>query len=318
MAPLVPSGVPLFSSFSSGLPLHPPSVVVFSLASACPLSSSLPALGPLGLVAASVDPVAALAASGTFFRPFDVASAPPGVALSLLGPSLALMFSVSLPVGSASASLFSAPVSLGSSGAAQAPPPSGAPRGASFHPFASGPSASAASVPSAFAFSAGDDFDPGLADPAATDPEAALPSAVPDSVRAEIRRMYSYLVDLFPHAAGALSDPPPPRALFEDFFAASASPHKLVFLTWFERVCTALAEADTRLASVLASGRADASILPQHVSQYLVRGEFASGSAVPINPSLASMFERSLRLSLHLGISLHESALMESSRRFHS
>ena len=127
--------------------------------------------------------------------------------------------------------------------------------------------------------------------------------------------MYAYLVDLFPQAVGSLSDPPPPpRALFEDFFAASASPHQPVFLVWFERVRTALAEADTRLAS----GRADASILPQHVSQYSVRVEFASGTAVPVNPSLMSMFECLLCPSLQLGISLREAALMESSSRFHS
>ena len=63
---------------------------MFSSASACPLSS-LPPPGPLVFVAASAGPVAALAvpvaasaASGTLFHPFDVASAPPGVAPSLL------------------------------------------------------------------------------------------------------------------------------------------------------------------------------------------------------------------------------------------
>ena len=121
------------------------------------------------------------------------------------------------------------------------------------------------------------------------------------------------MVDLFPQAAGAPSDPPPPRAVFEDFFAASTSPHQPVFLAWFEHVRTALAEAGTHLAS----GRADASILPQRVPQYSVRGEFASGSAVPVNLPLASMFERLLRPSLHLGISLREAALIESSSRLH-
>ena len=41
-------------------------------------------------------------------------------------------------------------------------------------------------------------FDPGLADPLAPEPEVPIPPSVPDSVRAEIRRMYSYLVVLFP------------------------------------------------------------------------------------------------------------------------
>ena len=212
-----------------------------------------------------------------------------------------------------------------------------APHGTPFHLFVPGPSASAGPPQSSFAFAADEAFDPGLADPSAPEPEVPVPSSVSDSVGAEIRCMYAYLADLFPQAAGSPSDAPPPRTLFEDFFAAgspsnappprtlfedffavSTSPHQPVFLAWFERVCTALAEADTRLASMLTSGRVDASILPQQVSQYAVRGEFASGAAVPVNPSLLSMFERLLRPSLQLGILLREAALLESSSRFHS
>ena len=80
---------------------------------------------------------------------------------------------------------------------------------------------------------------------------------------------------------------------------------------------TSLSEADARLASLLASGHPDSSLLAQRMSQYAVHGDFAS-SAVPVNPSLLSMFERSLRPSLQLGISLREAALMESSSWFHS
>ena len=79
-----------------------------------------------------------------------------------------------------------------------------------------------------------------------------------------------------------------------------------------------LSEADTRLASLVASGRPDSSLLPQRISQYAVHGDFASSAAVPVNPSLLSMFEHSLRPSFQLGISLREAALMESSARFHS
>ena len=81
---------------------------------------------------------------------------------------------------------------------------------------------------------------------------------------------------------------------------------------------TSLSEADTRLASLLASGRPDSSLLPQRLSQYAVHGDFASSAAVPVNPSLLSMFERPLRPSLQLGISLRKAVLMESSSRFHS
>ena len=63
-----------------------------------------------------------------------------------------------------------------------------------------------------------------LLSPSALGPEPPLAPSVPDSVRAEIRRMYAYIVDLFPQATG--SPAAPPRALYEDFFVASpASAH---------------------------------------------------------------------------------------------
>ena len=98
--------------------------------------------------------------------------------------------------------------------------------------------------------------------------------------------MYSYVVYLFPQAAGSPAAAPPPRALFEDFFVASSSPHQPVFLKWFVRVRTALFEADVRLASLLASGHPESSLLPQRMSQYPVHGDFDSSSAVPVNLSL--------------------------------
>ena len=76
---------------------------------------------------------------------------------------------------------------------------------------------------------------------------------------------------------------------------------------------TALSEADARLASLLASGQAESSLLPPRSTQYAVRGENALGSAVPVNPSLLSMFERPLRPSLQLGLTVREAAVLESS-----
>ena len=182
------------------------------------------------------------------------------------------------------------------------PPQSAAPAGASAPPL------------SAFAFAPDDPFAPGFADPeapdsAAPDPEAPAPLSVPESVRAEVRRMYQYLVDLFPQA------PPPPRALFEDFFAPASTPHQPMYLSWFERVRSALAEADSRVASLLASGRLEASLLPPRSVQYAVNGDYALGYAVPVNPSLLAMFDRPLRPSLHLGLTIREAALLESSFR---
>ena len=234
--------------------------------------------------------------SSSLFRPFDAPSAGPSCVFS--------SSSTSLPLHGSSPVFASAPPS-------GVPPHPVAPLGSSFSSAA--PPQPGPEVP--------DDasFDPAFADPSALGPEPPLAPSVPDSVRAEIRRMYAYIVDLFPQTAGSPAAPPPPRALFEDFFMAShASTHLPVFLDWFARVRTSLSEADARLASLLASGRPDSSLLPQHLSQYAVHGDFASSAAVPVNPSLLSMFEHSLRPSLQLGISLREAVLMESSSRFHS
>ena len=167
---------------------------------------------------------------------------------------------------------------------------------------------------SVFAYLPDDPFVSGFADPeasgsAAPDPEAPVPPPLSDSARAEVRHMYQYLVDLFPQA------PLPPRALFEEFFAAPSSPHQPVFLTWFERVRSTLYEADSRITSLLASGRPECSLLPPRNIQYSVGGEASLGSTAPVNPSLLAMFEHPLRPSLHLGLTVREAALFESSSR---
>ena len=47
----------------------------------------------------------------------------------------------------------------------------------------------------------------------------------------------------------------------------------------------------------------------------VVTGEASLGSAAPVNPSLLAMFERPLRPSLHLGLTVREAALLEASSR---
>ena len=135
------------------------------------------------------------------------------------------------------------------------------------------------------------------------------------TARAEVRRMYQYLVDLFPQSAGSSPAPLPPRTLFEEFFAAPPSPHQPMFLSWFERVQSTLSDADARILALLASGRPESSLLPPRLSQYSVGRGSASGSAAQVNPSLLVMFERPLRPSLHLGLTLREASLLESSSR---
>ena len=89
-------------------------------------------------------------------------------------------------------------------------------------------------------------------------------------------------------------------------------------MNWFECVRTALADADSRLASFLGAGRPDYSFLPSCSSQYTVHGDFAQGLAVPVNPSLLALFERPLHPSLQLGLTIREAVALEASFRAHS
>ena len=76
---------------------------------------------------------------------------------------------------------------------------------------------------------------------------------------------------------------------------------------WFERVRTALSDASSRLASLLAASRAESSRLPPRSTPY------ALGSAVPVNLSLLFMFECPLLPSLQFGLTFREAAVLESS-----
>ena len=289
----------------------PPGALPSSLfSSAVPPGGGVSSGVPRGVAVAPAAPVSSAGFLSSFLSVFDSRADPtPLLAPPLSSSSFTVAFwgCFGFCCGCGSCPLSGVP-----------PPPPAAPLGSSFSSAAPGPSFAPSRPDPSFPDDSA--FDPDFADPSAQGPEPPLAPPVPNSVHAEIRRIYSYVVDLFPQAVGSPSAPPPPRALFEDFFVASSSssPHQPVFLDWFARVRMALSEADARLASLLASGRPDTSLLPQRMSQYAVDGDFASSSAVPVNPSLLSMFERSLRPSLQLGISLREAVLMESSSRFHS
>ena len=234
---------------SCAVPSQSPAPPSFASPSSVPLWGSLGFRAPAPVVsAAPVVPVVSPLAPdppSSLVRPFAV-SEPASVSLA----------SVSAPVGSAPLGSASA-----SFGLATTPGPlSGLP------PWFAAPPGASAPPPSAFAFAPDDPFDTGFSDLAAPDPEAPQPLSVPDSVHAEVRRMYQYLVDLSPQ------DPPPPRTLFEEFFSSASAPHQPVYLSWFERVRSALSEADSRLASLLASGRSESSLLPPRSTQYAVKG----------------------------------------------
>ena len=140
-------------------------------------------------------------------------------------------------------------------------------------------------------------------------------AAVPEAVRSEFRRMLAFIVYLFPQAAGFPSVPPPPRAFFEDFFSSSTpSCASLIYLNWFERVQSALSDADSRLSCFVAFGRGDF-LLPSRSPVYTVQWGFALGGAAPVNPSVLSLLDRRLKPSHHVGLSIREAAALEGSLR---
>ena len=164
---------------------------------------------------------------------------------------------------------------------------------------------------SSFGFASADDLrkdSPRDAVPRVLDPGLA---AVPEAARLEFRRMLAFIVDLFPQAVGSPSVPPPPRALFEDFFSSS-TPSSPIYLNWFERVRSALSEADYRLASFVGSGHGDF-LLPSRSPVYAVHGAFALGGAAPVNPSLLTLLDRRPKPSHHLGLSIRKAAAFEGS-----
>ena len=292
VSPSVPPGVSVLSPpASSLLPSAPFAWPVFS----APALDSSPVVSEIPRLPTGPPP--------SLLHPFPVSDPPVLSAASALPP-----FS-SVPLGSAACPFgFASPASgsaFGHAGSAPQPGPSSA-----FPPL-SGASASPSAPPlSEFDYGPDDPFAPGFGDPdasgaAAPDPEALVPPTLSDSARAEVRRMYQYFVDLFSQA------PLPPCALFEEFFAAPSSPHQPVFLTCFESVRSNLSEADTRVVNLLASGRPESSLLPPRQVQYSVGGGSSLGSAAPVNPSLMAMFERLLRPSLHLGLTVREAALLE-------
>ena len=143
-----------------------------------------------------------------------------------------------------------------------------------------GPSSSPPPLLSAPSFVAPDELPEDAApDSLPCDVDSAVPAAVPESVWSEFRRMLSFLVDLFPQAAGTPSAPASPRALLEDFFGSSPPTSSPIFLSWFERVRMALSDAYSRLASFLSSGWADFSFLPPRNSSYAVPGGVRFGSS---------------------------------------
>ena len=141
------------------------------------------------------------------------------------------------------------------------------------------------------------------------------PSISLDSSRSKYRRMVEYVLGLFPQASGVPPSAPPPRALFESFFADSSPPSPNLHFNWFNRMRQSLTDADSRMAAFLSSGRSDRVFLPSRHLSYAVRGDHAGAKAVPVNESLLAHFERLLCPNLLVGLSVRGAMTLESSFR---
>ena len=145
--------------------------------------------------------------------------------------------------------------------------------------------------------------------------DSTAPPLSLDSSRSEYRRMVEYVLGLFPQASGVPPSAPPPRALFESFFAASTPTSTDLHFNWFDRVHQSLNDADSRMATFLSSGRSARVFLPSRRLPYAVRGDHAGAKAVPVNESLLAHFERPLWNSLLVGLSVKDAMSLESSFR---
>ena len=144
----------------------------------------------------------------------------------------------------------------------------------------------------------------------------ADPSAPPlsrDSSHSEYRRIAEHILGLFPQAVGVPPSTPPPRALFESFFTASAPSPPTLNFNCFDRVRQALTDADSRMAAFLATGCSERSFLPSRNLSYAVRGEHSGAKAVPVNESLLALFDHPLRPNLLVGLSVCDATALEAS-----
>ena len=130
--------------------------------------------------------------------------------------------------------------------------------------------------------------------------------------------MVKYICGLFPQAEGVPPVDPPPWAFFESFFAFAPQSHTSFAFNWFERVRTALVDADACMASWLATGRSDRLFIPLRHTAYAVHGPHSSGHAVPVNDSLLAHYDKPLRPSLQVGLTVRDIMALECSFRAQS
>ena len=117
----------------------------------------------------------------------------------------------------------------------------------------------------------------------------------PPSYLSDYRWMLDFLLSLLPQARGVDLPPRLSHSLFESSVSGTVPP--LPCLIVFDRISTALSEADDRLKRVVHSKKFDASLFLRRKSLYSTTGHPAEGKALPLN-RLMKLYFPSLFLPL--------------------
>ena len=145
--------------------------------------------------------------------------------------------------------------------------------------------------------------------------------AVPHPPRAsEYRRMLDHIISLFPQAQGTDSAVRFARSEFESVFPNSTIPDPippLPKLSVYQRVATALSDADERLHKNVHGKKMDKSLLPRRKPIYAPSGLPAEGRAVPVNEAFESLLSSAIKEYRDASISIGECLQLESTFRSH-
>ena len=148
--------------------------------------------------------------------------------------------------------------------------------------------------------------------------EAVFQDQAPDPVQSTrmYRMMIDFIVQLFPQAKGDSGSNSDLRSLFESFYSVpSSSLPPIPKLNWFDRVSSALKEADVRLASAVEDKRTGVSLLPPYKTLYSVSDNVSRSRYLPLNELLESALTKVPQTSRMANISIKDLFSLEAAFR---
>ena len=132
----------------------------------------------------------------------------------------------------------------------------------------------------------------------------------------DYKRIFEYVTALYPQALGVAKAIPTKRAVDEDLFSdPPASNSDLPAFNWFERVSTALSEADDKLTKFHELNKRECSLLPGQRKVYGVAGNLSKGKELRLNKSLQAHIHKSISRNRLVGINLFEAGKLETTFR---